>query len=896
MGFWLGPEKDYQDNTTRQNILDEFETYVTNYKDHPAVLVWAIGNEENYFYGGSNPEKHAAYFSLVNEMAKLAYEIEGPSYHPVVALSLEMPGQFATVGNEQGGSDDSSIPYVDIWGINNYPGISFGDWFGIYATKSNKPMLITEYGIDALNNTAGLEYESVHAAWVSAQWKEINQSDVTVGSSLMEYSDEWWKAGSWSSHDNGGYTTSSHPDGYANEEWWGVMRVVDNGSAPDIMEPRLLYYTLQELWNTSDESESTCTIPTNNMVIDQDTTFCQGNYILPGNITVNSDDITLDCNNSLLNGTSLNYTPGNVGIKIVGRNNVTIKNCKFTEYYQALFIEHSKEINVINNNISHTAQGMWIRYTNDSLISNNTISHSYESGIDLMELSYNNLITSNSISSTAQAIHVDTMLNSITYNNLINNSAGVFLFFAWNTTVAHNNIALNRLGIELVWAKYNNIEFNHISENDIGVWLYTSTNDNNIKNNLILGNKKGIYASFLSYDNYIYNNDICYNTDIDINASGSGDENRCDYTIKWNDEGTIGCTYSCNSQLTFYESFDNLSSIEDNEGVLSGSPVFVEGQENSAFNFSGSKRVYYPMLDNFNPSQGTLQFWIKPLADNGYGFWEVGNLGNPNSWGIFKNNDMVYMEVKSNINTFSHATSPITFNNDGKWHHVTAVWQADGATTYFKICLDGQCRGSYDGVIGNSFPVLDGDFYVGWCGYYQYSESTIDEFKIFDYVKNDEAIRRDYEYSKRRLFNNTFYPGWNLVSFPLDFKDDRSLASVLLSIDGSYDNVFAYQNGSWYELEEYDEIHPTMGYWIYMKQQDIFIGSGYEVPPGSVHVYPGWNLVGFPDLEEHNISEFPVQQSTILKYNGSWQTYIPNRSINSLAKLTPGFGYWIKSE
>ena len=39
----------------------------------------------------------------------------------------------------------------------------------------------------------------------------------------MAYSDEWWKAGNPDTHDPGGYHTDAHPDGYSNEEWWGIF-------------------------------------------------------------------------------------------------------------------------------------------------------------------------------------------------------------------------------------------------------------------------------------------------------------------------------------------------------------------------------------------------------------------------------------------------------------------------------------------------------------------------------------------------------------------------------------------------------------------------------------------------------------------------------------------------
>jgi hypothetical protein len=78
----------------------------------------------------------------------------------------------------------------------------------------------------------------------------------------MAYSDEWWKgkhgqndAGHLncpetdpSFHSTCGYSSASHPDGYANEEWWGVMRTVKNGNNPDSLQPRAVYVALQSLW------------------------------------------------------------------------------------------------------------------------------------------------------------------------------------------------------------------------------------------------------------------------------------------------------------------------------------------------------------------------------------------------------------------------------------------------------------------------------------------------------------------------------------------------------------------------------------------------------------------------------------------------------------------------
>lgn len=250
MGFWINCGENYGDPAIRQKYIDAFRTYVTKYKDNPAVLMWGLGNENNY--GFCSSEVYLPHFySLANELAKVAYEIEGENYHPIGIIS----GDLGYIGFKEFNADDASLDYIDYWGNNVYPGKTFSDWFDRYSSLSGKPLFISEYGIDALNDTDKKEYEEVHSEWVVRQWREIDEADVTIGSTLMEYSDEWWKAGNYWSHDYRGYPTSRHPDGYGNEEWWGVVRVKDNGSALDIVEPRKVYYDLKLEWGKGLEGD-----------------------------------------------------------------------------------------------------------------------------------------------------------------------------------------------------------------------------------------------------------------------------------------------------------------------------------------------------------------------------------------------------------------------------------------------------------------------------------------------------------------------------------------------------------------------------------------------------------------------------------------------------------------
>ncbi|MBU4487925.1 MAG: hypothetical protein KKI13_02515 [Candidatus Omnitrophica bacterium] len=256
MGYWLDCAKDYSDYAkpnvpeNRIDVLEDFVQYVQTYKDHPAVLIWAIGNEDNYWYPGYK----RGLYTLINEMARTAYEAEGSAYHPVMFPSREL----VYMGEESVRSTDFAMNYLDIWGVNTYRGNTFGDLFSNYQFRSTKPFVITEYGIDAWDNMASppTEYEDMQASYATALWDEIAANEnFCMGGVIMEYCDEWWKdddLGSYpDSHDYGGYENEAHPDGFSNEEWWGIMRTVDNGDSIDMMAPREVYYALKDKWSSA---------------------------------------------------------------------------------------------------------------------------------------------------------------------------------------------------------------------------------------------------------------------------------------------------------------------------------------------------------------------------------------------------------------------------------------------------------------------------------------------------------------------------------------------------------------------------------------------------------------------------------------------------------------------
>ena len=82
--------------------------------------------------------------------------------------------------------------------------------------------------------------------------------------------------------------------------------------------------------------------------------------------------------------------------------------------------------------------------------------------------------------------------------------------------------------------------------------------------------------------------------------------------------------------------------------------------------------------------------------------------------------------------------------------------------------------------MADSFPDLGGNFCVGWSGWYGYSQSVIDELKIFDKVKSDSEILADFNEN----FPNNNHPVITLTGSPSivvplgnQYRDDGATAN-----------------------------------------------------------------------------------------------------------------------
>src|SRR5207244_4344533 len=89
VGIWLGHEGHGFDYSNTDQVAEQYERarqVILRYKDHPAVLLWGIGNEME----GDGRGDNAAVWSAVNNIAALAKKLD-PN-HPTLTAIAEVGG------------------------------------------------------------------------------------------------------------------------------------------------------------------------------------------------------------------------------------------------------------------------------------------------------------------------------------------------------------------------------------------------------------------------------------------------------------------------------------------------------------------------------------------------------------------------------------------------------------------------------------------------------------------------------------------------------------------------------------------------------------------------------------------------------------------------------------
>ena len=210
MGLYAGREEDffnYNDTAAVNAQLEEFRHYVQMYRDHPAVLMWSIGNEADAGY------TNYRLWNAVNDIAAMIHEED--TLHPTMTV-------LASAHDVDIIEIKARAPEIDVLGINVYKTLDNLE-HQLTSNGWTKPYIVTEWGVDGTWQTnetawnAPIELSSTSKAYIYRTRYNNYIAANPMGQCLGSYVFVW-------GHQNHGEV----------ETWYSLFTV--NGESSEVVE------------------------------------------------------------------------------------------------------------------------------------------------------------------------------------------------------------------------------------------------------------------------------------------------------------------------------------------------------------------------------------------------------------------------------------------------------------------------------------------------------------------------------------------------------------------------------------------------------------------------------------------------------------------------------------
>ena len=217
VGLWLGHERhgfDYRDPAQIDKQRTRIRDKVLRLKDHPAVLVWGVGNEMEGFADGDDP----VIWTEVNHIAAMVKQLD--QLHPTMVVTTFVHGDRIDAVHRRS-------PAIDVHGINAYGGGTGALLKFLREGQASKPFVLTEFGPigpwEVPRTAWGAPQEQTSAEKAATYRKSHDASIVAAGAmSLGSYAFMW-----------GNKMEATHT-------WFGMF--LDDGSATAAVD------VMSEIW------------------------------------------------------------------------------------------------------------------------------------------------------------------------------------------------------------------------------------------------------------------------------------------------------------------------------------------------------------------------------------------------------------------------------------------------------------------------------------------------------------------------------------------------------------------------------------------------------------------------------------------------------------------------
>ena len=352
---WV-PNIDYSDSEVQSILIQEVKAMVSEYKDTPGLLMFLLGNENNYglFWRGAETENIPVQDRQSTKDAIHMYKLFNTAVKEMKMVDMKHP--IAICNGDLLFLDiiAKECQDVDVLGINVYRGLSFDNAFDRVRKEYGKPLMFTEFGADAFNTQTNSEDQESQAKYVVGNWKEIyanaagnGKAGNSLGGFTFQFSDGWWKYGQTSNldvHDinaswsNGGYQNDYvEGENNMNEEWFGICakgKVNERGLYT--LYPRAAYYALKDI-----HSYNPYAVPNDSLAIK-----VNENTIAQSMLMSNADKSSREQykNTIYVSDLQANFTTFSTGGSLISTGQT--KNTNIPTYPKRLGFDHMQSFNV----------------------------------------------------------------------------------------------------------------------------------------------------------------------------------------------------------------------------------------------------------------------------------------------------------------------------------------------------------------------------------------------------------------------------------------------------------------------------------------------------------------------------------------------------------------------